>query len=90
MKCSRIALFAFAAAVGVASLLAPAPFNSASAGGLGLDWLSNKPYVDCLKLMDSWSRTGGFSGRPARNPAIQSARFDQGRRACNKQYYGHE
>jgi hypothetical protein len=86
MKSSRISVFALAAIVGLGTLAGPAP---ASASDLGLSWLGNKPYVDCLRLMDSMSRGGGIWGRKT-NPAEQAQGYNKGRRMCNTQYYGHE
>jgi len=87
MKSSRIALYIFAAIVGLGTLAGSAQYSPASAGQW--DWLGNKPYVDCLKLMDSMSRGGGIWG-PTRTPAQQAAGYDRGRRQCNQKYYGHQ
>lgn len=87
MKSSRIALYIFAAIVGLGTLAGSAQSSPASAGQW--DWLGNKPYVDCLKLMDSMSRGGGIWG-PSRTGAQQAASYDKGRRMCNQKYYGHE
>lgn len=84
MKTSRIAHFTFAALVGVTSLLSSV--QASNAGGLGLDWLANKPYVACLKqarmLADVSSSMNG--------PAYREASYDRGRRNCNQRYYGHQ
>ncbi len=82
MKTSRISLFA-AAFVGIGSLLGFAP--SSHAGGLGLDWLSNKPYVDCLQKARLYADVGGIMTGPAQREAT----YDRARRNCNQRYYGH-
>ena len=84
MKSSRIALFTFAAIVGFGTLAGPAP-----ASATDWSWLGNKPYIDCLNLMDAMSRGGGIFG-PKTNPAQQAQAYDRGRRQCNMKYYGHE
>lgn len=88
MKTSRIALFAFAAIVAIGSLAGST--QSSQAGGLGLDWLSNKDYVNCLKLMDGMSRGGSIWGGPVRTGADQAAGYERGRHFCNRKYYGHD
>ena len=86
MKTSRIALFAFAAIVAIGSLAGST--QSSQAGSL--DWLSNKDYVNCLKLMDSASRGGGMWGGQTHTGADQAAAYDRGRRQCNRRYFpGH-
>jgi hypothetical protein len=84
MNTPRIALFTFAALVGISSLFASA--RSSVAGGLGLDWLANKPYVECVKnarlLADVTSIVKG--------PVYREASYDRGRRDCNQRYYGHQ
>ena len=72
MKTSRIALFAFATIVGLSSLVGSAQYSPASA--LDLSWLNNDNYVRCLKYVTALSNGS-------------AAAYDQGRRACNKQYY---
>jgi hypothetical protein len=72
MKTSRIALFAFAAIVGIGSLVGSAQYSPVSAGQL--DWLSNDNYVRCLKYVSAISHGS-------------DAAYDRGRRACNRQYY---
>jgi len=74
MKTSRIALFAFAAIVGIGALVGSAQYSPASAGGLDLSWLSNDNYVRCLKYV-----SGLANG--------DEAAYDRGRRACNRQYF---
>ncbi len=82
MKTPRIALFTFAALIGISSLFGSA--RSSVAGGLGLDWLANKPYVECVKkarlLADVTSIMKG--------PVYREANYDRGRRDCNQRYYG--
>jgi hypothetical protein len=87
MKSVRIALFA--SIVGLGSLLGSSHYSPAAADGLGLDWLANKQYVNCLTLMNSISHGGGIWG-PTRTGAAQAQGFDNGRRQCNQQYYGHQ
>ena len=72
MKTSRIALFAFAAAVTLGSLAGSAQVSPASA--LDLSWLSNDNYVRCLKYVSALAHGN-------------EAAYDRGRRACNRQYY---
>jgi hypothetical protein len=72
MKTPRIALFAFGAIVGLASLVGSAHYSPASA--LDLSWLDNDSYVRCLKYV---------SGLANGNEAA----YDRGRRACNRQYF---
>jgi hypothetical protein len=84
MKSSRIAVLAFAAIVGLGALA-----NSAPASATDWSWLGNKPYVDCLKLMQSISHGGGIWGS-VKNPAQQAQGYDNGRRQCNMKYYGHQ
>jgi hypothetical protein len=47
MKITRTALFAVAAIVAISAF--GSSTHTSYAGGLGLDWLSNKPYVECIK-----------------------------------------
>lgn len=82
MKTSGIALFAFTAIVGNASLIGSAQYTPASAGNL--DWLSNKQYVDCLKGMTFLAKWN--NGQPS-TKAQKDAAYDRGRRYCNRQYY---
>jgi hypothetical protein len=77
MKSSRIALFAFAAIVGLGTLGSPAP-----ASATDWSWLSNKNYVHCLQLFS----TGNFQIPPNASPAQIAAKHEQGRLYCNKQY----
>ena len=83
MKTSRIALFTFAALVGISSLFGSV--RSSDAGGLGLDWLSNKPYVGCLKQ----ARMLADVSSVMKGPAYREASYNRGRRDCNQRYYGH-
>ena len=83
MKTSRIALFTFAAFVGISSLFGSV--RSSDAGGLGLDWLANKPYVECLKQ----ARMLADVSSVMKGPAYREASYDRGRRDCNQRYYGH-
>jgi hypothetical protein len=84
MKISRIALFTFAAFVGISSLFGSA--RSSDAGGLGLDWLSNKPYVECVKR----ARLLADVSSVIKGPVYREASYDRSRRACNQRYYGHQ
>ena len=54
------------------------------------DWLGNKDYVNCLKLMDSMARGGIWSQGRVYTGQQHAARYDQGRRQCNRKYYGHD
>lgn len=81
MKSSRIALYAFAAIVGLGTLSGTTP-----ASALNLSWVNNKPYVDCLKLF----YYGDFMAPPNSTPAQTAARKEKGRRYCNRQFYGHD
>jgi hypothetical protein len=83
MKTSRIAHFTFAALVGISSLLGSV--QSSHAGGLGLDWLGNKPYVACLKQ----ARMLADVSSVMKGPIYREASYDRGRRSCNQRYYGH-
>jgi hypothetical protein len=77
MKALRTTLLAFAT---VGTLAGSMQFSPATAGGLGLDWLSNDNYVRCLKYVSALSQG-------------DAAAYDRGRRACNRQYYpgpGHD
>ena len=84
MAVPRTALLALAAILGISSFVAS--IRASQAGGLGLDWLSNKPYVECLKkarmLADVSSVMNG--------PAYREASYERGRHQCNRKYYGHE
>ena len=84
MKSSRIAVIAFAALVGLGTLAGSAP-----ASATDWSWLGNKPYVDCLKLMQSMSHGGGIWGS-VKTGAQQAQGYDNGRRQCNMKYYGHQ
>lgn len=84
MKTSRFALFAFAAVVGIGVLVGST--QNSQAGGLGLDWLANKPYVECIKRARMLADVSSIM----RGPAYREASYDRGRRQCNRQYYGHE
>ena len=86
MKSSRIFAFAFAAIFGLGALAGSAKYSSASADDLGLGWLSNKDYVSCLELF----YTGNFLMPPNLTPSQIAARHEQGRRYCNRVYYGHD
>lgn len=79
MKSSHIALFAFAAL----SLCSSA--QSSYAGGLGLDWLSNKPYVECVKR----ARLLADVSSVLKGPVYREASYNRGRQECNQRYYGH-
>src|SRR5215510_6268196 len=81
MKNARIAIFA--ALVGTSSLVGSAHYSPAAAGGLGLDWLSNKKYVQCLQgtnFLAQWN-----NGRSQTQADTDAAR-ERGRHYCNKQY----
>ncbi|WP_315777256.1 MULTISPECIES: hypothetical protein [unclassified Bradyrhizobium] len=80
---SSIRLFAAAAIVAGASLLASASTSPASAGW---EWLGNKNYVNCLQLFAS----GNFLIPANATPAQRAAKHEAGRRYCNRQYYGHD
>ena len=54
------------------------------------DWLGNKDYVNCLKLMSAMSEGGIWSQGRTYSGAEREARYDRGRRYCNRQYYGHD
>ncbi len=86
MKTSRISAFAFAAVIGLATLAGSAKYAPAAADDLGLGWLSNKDYVNCLELF----ATGDFLLPPNLTPAQIAAMHDKGRRYCNRVYYGHD
>jgi hypothetical protein len=81
MKTSSLAIFAFAAFVGIGSLAGSV--QPSQARGLGLDWLSNKPYVECLQTMNflaNWN-----SGRP-QSAWERAASQERGRHWCNRKY----
>ena len=84
MKTSRIALFAFAAIVCLGTVVGSAQYSPASAGQW--DWLSNKDYIACLNLFAN----GDFLMPANATPAQRAAKHEQGRRYCNRQYYGHD
>ena len=79
MKSLRI-LFAFAI-IGFSTLTGSVP-----ASATDWSWLSNKPYMDCLKLWYS----GDFLIPANATPAQRAERKEQGRRYCNRQYLGHD
>ena len=81
MKTARIAVFAFAAAVALSTLVASAPARAT-------DWsfLQNKPYINCLNLF----ATGDFLIPSTASAAERAQKHEQGRRYCNRQYYGHD
>jgi hypothetical protein len=81
MKSIRFALFS--ALIGASTLFSSAHYSPAAAGGLGLDWLSNKQYVQCLQgtnFLAKWN-----NGRP-QSQADAAAAQERGRHYCNKQY----
>ncbi len=84
MNLSRTALLTFAATVGISSFVAS--IQTSNAGGLGLDWLSNKPYVECLKQARMLADVSSI----IKGPVYREASYEQGRHQCNRQYYGHE
>jgi hypothetical protein len=83
MKTSRLALFAFAAMLGIGSPVGST--QTSQAGGLGLDWLANKPYVECLKRARMLADVSSIM----RGPVYREQSYDLGRRQCNQRYYGH-
>jgi hypothetical protein len=83
MRSSRVSLLIFAAIVGVGTLVGSSQYSTASAGQW--DWLSNKDYVACLKLFYS----GDFLIPANATPQQRAAKHEQGRRYCNRQFYGH-
>jgi hypothetical protein len=84
MKSSRIAVFAFAAIVGLGALAGSAQYSPASA--TDWSWLSNKDYVACLQLFAN----GDFLMPKNATPAERAAKHEQGRHYCNRQYLGHD
>lgn len=82
MKSFRIALFTFAAIVVLGTLVGPAPASAAT----DYSWLSNKPYLDCLRLF----YTGDYLMPANATPKQRAERHEQGRRYCNRQFYGHD
>lgn len=86
MKTSRIAFATFAAIVSISSLAISSQPSYADAGGLGLDWLSNKPYVECIKQARMLADVSSI----VRGPVYREASFEQGRHQCNRRYYGHD
>ncbi|GLH76792.1 hypothetical protein SSBR45G_17000 [Bradyrhizobium sp. SSBR45G] len=80
---TSIRLFAAAAIVATAGLLASASTSPASAGW---EWLGNKNYINCLQLFAS----GNFLIPANATPAQRAAKHEAGRRYCNRQYYGHD
>jgi len=81
MKSLRTSLLAFAI-VGFSTLAGSVPAASAT----NWSWLSNKPYMDCLKLL----YYGDYLIPASATPAQRAAKKEQGRRYCNRQYYGHD
>jgi hypothetical protein len=74
---------AFAAAVAIGTVIGSlAPANAGQ-----FDWLSNKGYTDCLKMMSWAAEGGGIWGGKKRYGAERDAAYDRGRRKCNRQYY---
>jgi hypothetical protein len=51
------------------------------------DYLSNKPYMDCLHLYYS---PGTFQMPAGLSQAQQAAYHEKGRRYCNRTFYGHD
>jgi hypothetical protein len=84
MKTSRTSLIT-AAGIFAMTLFASSA-QMANAGGLGLDWLSNKPYVECIKQARMLADVSSI----VRGPVYREASFEQGRHQCNRRYYGHE
>ena len=78
MTSVRVALLA--ALVGLGAIAGSAQVSPASAGQY--DYLSNKPYLDCLKLFYS----GDFLAPRGQTPAQQAARREKGRQYCNRTY----
>jgi len=76
-----VRLAALAALVGLSSMIGSAHYSAANAGGLG--WLSNKPYVECLKGINFLA--GWNNGHP-QSKADEAAAYERGRHYCNKQY----
>ncbi|MBR0995537.1 hypothetical protein JQ580_33000 [Bradyrhizobium japonicum] len=81
MKTTHTSLF-IAAGILAGSLFV----SSAQAGGLGLDWLSNKPYVECLKQARMLADVSSIM----KGPVYREASYERGRHQCNQRYYGHE
>jgi hypothetical protein len=81
MKSLRISAIAFATIIGLATLGGSAP-----ASATDWSWVANKPYTDCLKLF----ATGDFLIPANASPAKRAEMREQGRRYCNRQYYGHD
>ena len=84
MKASRISALALAAVIGLGTLVGSAQYSPASAGNW--DWLSNKNYISCLQLFYS----GDFLMPKNLTPAQRAAYHENGRRYCNRTYYGHD
>ena len=84
MKSARLARFALAAIVCLGTLAGTAQYSPASAGQW--DWLSNKDYVACLNLF----ATGDFLIPAGTTPQQRAVKHEQGRRYCNRTYYGHD
>lgn len=80
MKSLRNSAVAFATIIGLATL------GSAPASATDWSWVANKPYTDCLKLF----ATGDFLIPANASPAKRADMREQGRRSCNRQYYGHD
>lgn len=84
MMTSRAALLTVAAVLAMSSFVSSS--RSATAGGLGLDWLSNKPYVECVQQARMLADVSSIM----RGPAYREASYDRGRRDCNQRFYGHQ
>lgn len=81
MKTSRISLLALASIIAAGTLAGSA--QPSQAGGLGLGWLNNKPYVQCLQTMNFMADFN--SGRPQSEYQRMAAR-ERGRHICNRKY----
>lgn len=84
MKTSSTALLAFAALLGMSAFVSST--QTSYAGGLGLDWLSNKPYVECIKRARMLADVSSIM----KGPVYREASYERGRHECNERYYGHE
>jgi hypothetical protein len=84
MNIFRIASFTVTAALGLAALVGST--QNSQAGGLGLDWLANRPYVECVKRARMLADVSSIM----RGPAYREQSYDAGRRQCNQRYYGHQ
>lgn len=74
---------ALAALVGLSSMIGSAHYSAANARGLDLSWLSNKPYVECLKTMTFLA--GWNNGHP-QSKVEEAAANERGRHYCNRQH----